>query len=95
MTSSTPPSTARTSTARPSILVVLGHPRSDSLCGALADAYAEGARAAGADVTGRRRAGSGARATRIRARGPTAMADRCAGRCRSQRTGAAGSSNAG
>ncbi len=51
MTSTTPPSTARTSTARPSILVVLGHPRSDSLCGALADAYAEGARAAGADVT--------------------------------------------
>ncbi len=51
MTSTTPPSPARTSTARPSILVVLGHPRSDSLCGALADAYADGARAAGADVT--------------------------------------------
>lgn len=37
--------------ARPTILVVLGHPRSDSLCGALADAYAGGARDAGADVT--------------------------------------------
>lgn len=36
---------------RPRILVVLGHPRSDSLCGALADSYADGARTAGADVT--------------------------------------------
>lgn len=36
---------------RPRILVVLGHPRSASLCGALADAYATGARAEGADVT--------------------------------------------
>ncbi len=38
-------------TTRPRILVVLGHPRSASLCGALADSYADGARAAGADVT--------------------------------------------
>ena len=30
------------------ILVILGHPRKDSLCGALAAAYAEPARAAGA-----------------------------------------------
>ncbi|MBO1752620.1 NAD(P)H-dependent oxidoreductase [Actinotalea sp. BY-33] len=37
--------------ARPRILVVLGHPRSDSLCGGLAEAYAAGARAAGAEVT--------------------------------------------
>src|SRR5699024_6947241 len=37
--------------ARPTILVVLGHPRGDSLCGALADSYADGARVAGADVT--------------------------------------------
>ncbi|TFH88503.1 NAD(P)H dehydrogenase [Billgrantia azerbaijanica] len=29
------------------VLVILGHPRLDSLCGALADAFAEGARAAG------------------------------------------------
>lgn len=36
---------------RPRILVVLGHPRSASLCGALADSYADGARAAGAEVT--------------------------------------------
>ena len=40
-----------TPSRRPTILVVLGHPRSDSLCGALADSYADGARAAGADVT--------------------------------------------
>jgi putative NADPH-quinone reductase len=38
----------------PRILVVLGHPRSESLCGALVDAYAEAARAAGAVVTVRR-----------------------------------------
>jgi 1,4-dihydroxy-2-naphthoate polyprenyltransferase len=32
------------------ILVILGHPRRDSFCGALADAYAEGAREAGHQV---------------------------------------------
>ena len=32
------------------ILIVLGHPRSDSFCGALAEAYAEGARAGGSEV---------------------------------------------
>jgi putative NADPH-quinone reductase/1,4-dihydroxy-2-naphthoate octaprenyltransferase len=32
------------------VLVVLGHPRSDSLCGSLAGAYAEGAREAGCAV---------------------------------------------
>jgi NAD(P)H dehydrogenase (quinone) len=32
------------------VLVILGHPRADSFCGALAGAYAEGARAAGAAV---------------------------------------------
>ncbi|MBK7135218.1 MAG: NAD(P)H-dependent oxidoreductase [Rhodocyclales bacterium] len=32
------------------ILVILGHPRKDSLCGALAAAYAEAARAAGAEL---------------------------------------------
>jgi 1,4-dihydroxy-2-naphthoate polyprenyltransferase len=32
------------------VLVILGHPRTDSLCGALADAYCEGARAAGVDL---------------------------------------------
>lgn len=36
---------------RPRILVVLGHPRGDSLCAGLADAYAAGARAEGAEVT--------------------------------------------
>lgn len=39
------------SRARPRILVVLGHPRSDSLCAGLAEAYAAGARAEGAEVT--------------------------------------------
>lgn len=32
------------------ILVVLGHPRAKSLCGSLADSYAEGARAGGHEV---------------------------------------------
>jgi putative NADPH-quinone reductase/1,4-dihydroxy-2-naphthoate octaprenyltransferase len=32
------------------VLVILGHPRSDSFCGALADAYADGARENGVDV---------------------------------------------
>lgn len=32
------------------VLIILGHPRTNSLCGALADAYGEGARAAGTDV---------------------------------------------
>jgi putative NADPH-quinone reductase len=32
------------------ILVILGHPRGDSLCGALAGAYEKGARSAGAEV---------------------------------------------
>ena len=32
------------------VLLVLGHPRTDSLCGALCAAYQEGARAAGANV---------------------------------------------
>ena len=32
------------------ILIILGHPRTDSLCGALARAYAEGAEAAGHEV---------------------------------------------
>ncbi len=34
----------------PRILIVLGHPRGDSLCAALAEAYCHGAAAAGADV---------------------------------------------
>ena len=32
------------------VLVILGHPHHDSLCGGLADAYADGARRAGAEV---------------------------------------------
>lgn len=32
------------------VLIILGHPRTDSLCGALADAYDKGARAAGTEV---------------------------------------------
>ncbi|XKH59559.1 NAD(P)H-dependent oxidoreductase [Halomonas sediminis] len=32
------------------VLLILGHPRVESLCGALADAYSEGARAAGVDL---------------------------------------------
>jgi len=32
------------------VLVILGHPRADSLCGALADAFCEGARAAGVQL---------------------------------------------
>jgi len=32
------------------VLIILGHPRTDSLCGALADAFGEGAREAGTEV---------------------------------------------
>ncbi len=32
------------------ILLVLGHPRNDSFCGALAEAYAQGAKESGADI---------------------------------------------
>jgi len=32
------------------VLIILGHPRTDSLCGALAEAYAQGAREAGTEV---------------------------------------------
>jgi putative NADPH-quinone reductase/1,4-dihydroxy-2-naphthoate octaprenyltransferase len=32
------------------VLIILGHPRNDSLCGAIAEAYADGARRAGAAV---------------------------------------------
>ncbi|HJV48303.1 MAG TPA: NAD(P)H-dependent oxidoreductase [Geothrix sp.] len=35
---------------RPKVLLILGHPRKDSFCGALAEAYAEGAERAGLDV---------------------------------------------
>lgn len=38
-------------TGPPRVLVILGHPRRESLCGALADVYAEAARGSGADVT--------------------------------------------
>lgn len=38
------------STARKRVLVILGHPQNDSLCGTLARAYAESARSAGAEV---------------------------------------------
>ncbi|WP_246036643.1 NAD(P)H-dependent oxidoreductase [Cellulomonas telluris] len=40
----------RAAVRAPRILVVLGHPRTDSLCGAIASAYADAARAAGAEV---------------------------------------------
>jgi len=36
--------------SRLKVLLVLGHPRKDSLCGALADAFAAGARQAGVDL---------------------------------------------
>ena len=36
--------------ATPRVLVILGHPRLDSFCGALAGAYEAGARAAGFEV---------------------------------------------
>lgn len=39
-----------TDSAAVKVLLVLGHPHSASLCGALAEAYAEGARSAGASV---------------------------------------------
>lgn len=43
--------TAAAAGTSPAVLVILGHPRGpDSLCGALAEAYAEGARAAGCTV---------------------------------------------
>jgi len=32
------------------VLIILGHPRTDSLCGALTDAYGKGAREAGTEV---------------------------------------------
>lgn len=32
------------------VLIILGHPRLDSFCGALAEAYAQGAQQAGAEV---------------------------------------------
>ena len=32
------------------VLVILGHPRDDSFCGSLADAFCEGARAAGVEL---------------------------------------------
>src|SRR5262245_66372239 len=32
------------------VLIILGHPRKDSLCGALADAYAAGAEDAGVNI---------------------------------------------
>ncbi|CAM4039391.1 hypothetical protein VRRI112168_11870 [Vreelandella rituensis] len=35
---------------RMNVLLILGHPRVESLCGALADAYSEGARAAGVEL---------------------------------------------
>lgn len=43
------PARARNGTTR--VLVIQGHPRTDSLCAALGSAYADGARRAGADVS--------------------------------------------
>ena len=42
--------TDATSNSAMRVLVILGHPRSPSLCSALADAYGQGARAAGMEV---------------------------------------------
>lgn len=44
------PTAARQDSGRLRVLVVLGHPRPDSFCAALADAYAAGAADAGAEV---------------------------------------------
>ncbi|MFS0704092.1 NAD(P)H-dependent oxidoreductase [Cellulomonas sp. 179-A 9B4 NHS] len=44
------PAAVPAGTRPPRVLVVLGHPRTDSLCGALASSYAAAARDAGAEV---------------------------------------------